>query len=37
VRPDLLDGLLAAHGPAALDRHDREVLAAAGYEVPPDP
>ena len=34
VRPDLLDGLLAAHGDAAFDRHDREILAAAGYVLP---
>jgi tRNA (guanine37-N1)-methyltransferase len=33
VRPDLLDGLLAWHGPAAFDRRDREVLATAGYDV----
>ena len=36
VRPDLLDGLLARHGPAAFDRRDREVLAAVGYRVPPE-
>ena len=37
VRPDLLDRLLAAHGEAAFDRRDREVLAAAGYELPDGP
>jgi tRNA (guanine37-N1)-methyltransferase len=32
VRPDLLDALLARHGAAAFDAHDREVLAACGYD-----
>lgn len=34
VRPDLLDRLVAAHGAAVFDRHDREVLAAVGYRAP---
>ncbi|MHC1560403.1 tRNA (guanosine(37)-N1)-methyltransferase TrmD [Actinomycetospora sp. C-140] len=32
VRPDLLDTLLARHGPRAFDARDREVLTACGYD-----
>lgn len=32
VRPDLLDALLARHGPDAFDARDRAVLDACGYD-----
>lgn len=34
VRPDLLDALVAARGPAVFDRRDREVLTACGWPAP---